>query len=193
MTFGGGDSTSGARSATAAGRVRRLDRRALDAGINFIDTADVYAQGAVGADHRPGAEEPRRRARTTSSSRPRCSARRARARTRAARRAATSSTAVKASLKRLQLDHVDLYQIHGFDPATPIEETVRALDTLVAAGPRALRRRLELGGVADRQGARHLASGSAWRASSRCRPTTRSPAATSSASSSRCCRAKASA
>jgi aryl-alcohol dehydrogenase-like predicted oxidoreductase len=39
---------------------------------------------------------------------------------------------VKASLKRLQLDHVDLYQIHGFDPATPIEETVRALDSWCA-------------------------------------------------------------
>src|SRR6185295_5061634 len=36
--------------------------------------------------------------------------------------------------KRLQLDHVDLYQIHGFDPATPIEETVRALDTMVQHG-----------------------------------------------------------
>jgi aryl-alcohol dehydrogenase-like predicted oxidoreductase len=41
---------------------------------------------------------------------------------------------VKASLQRLQLDHIDLYQIHGFDPATPIEETVRALDTLVQQG-----------------------------------------------------------
>ncbi|WP_246689722.1 aldo/keto reductase, partial [Methylobacterium sp. WL116] len=35
---------------------------------------------------------------------------------------------------RLQLDHIDLYQIHGFDPATPIEETVRALDILVQHG-----------------------------------------------------------
>jgi aryl-alcohol dehydrogenase-like predicted oxidoreductase len=42
--------------------------------------------------------------------------------------------AVKASLTRLQLDHIDLYQIHGFDPATPIEETLRALDTLVQQG-----------------------------------------------------------
>jgi aryl-alcohol dehydrogenase-like predicted oxidoreductase len=42
--------------------------------------------------------------------------------------------AVKASLKRLQLEHIDLYQIHGFDPATPIEETVRALDQLVRQG-----------------------------------------------------------
>jgi aryl-alcohol dehydrogenase-like predicted oxidoreductase len=41
---------------------------------------------------------------------------------------------IKASLKRMQLDHIDLYQIHGFDPATPIEETVRALDTLVQHG-----------------------------------------------------------
>jgi len=41
---------------------------------------------------------------------------------------------IEGSLKRLGLDHVDLYQIHGFDPATPIEETVRALDTLVQHG-----------------------------------------------------------
>lgn len=41
---------------------------------------------------------------------------------------------VKASLKRLKLDHIDLYQIHGFDPATPTEETVRALYTLVQHG-----------------------------------------------------------
>ena len=42
--------------------------------------------------------------------------------------------ACKSSLKRLQLDHIDLYQIHGFDPATPIEETLGALDTLVKHG-----------------------------------------------------------
>ena len=42
--------------------------------------------------------------------------------------------AVKASLKRLQLDHIDLYQIHAFDAATPIEETMRALDRLVRDG-----------------------------------------------------------
>jgi aryl-alcohol dehydrogenase-like predicted oxidoreductase len=41
---------------------------------------------------------------------------------------------VKASLKRLQLDHIDLYQVHGFDAATPVEETVRALDSLVQHG-----------------------------------------------------------
>ena len=41
---------------------------------------------------------------------------------------------VKRSLARLGTDHIDLYQIHGFDPATPIEETVRALDDLVRQG-----------------------------------------------------------
>ena len=41
---------------------------------------------------------------------------------------------VKESLRRLQLDHIDLYQLHGFDPATPIEETLSALDTLVQQG-----------------------------------------------------------
>ena len=41
---------------------------------------------------------------------------------------------IDGSLKRLGLDHVDLYQIHGFDPATPIEETVRALDDVVRSG-----------------------------------------------------------
>jgi aryl-alcohol dehydrogenase-like predicted oxidoreductase len=42
--------------------------------------------------------------------------------------------AVEASLRRLQTDHIDLYQIHGNDAVTPVEETLRALDTLVQQG-----------------------------------------------------------
>jgi len=42
--------------------------------------------------------------------------------------------AVEASLRRLQTDYIDLYQIHNFDPGTPLEETLRALDDLVRAG-----------------------------------------------------------
>jgi aryl-alcohol dehydrogenase (NADP+) len=42
--------------------------------------------------------------------------------------------AIDASLKRLQTDYVDLYQLHGFDPATPIDEALEALDTVVRSG-----------------------------------------------------------
>jgi aryl-alcohol dehydrogenase-like predicted oxidoreductase len=41
---------------------------------------------------------------------------------------------VEASLRRLQTDHIDLYQIHGNDSVTPVDETIRALDTLVQQG-----------------------------------------------------------
>ena len=60
------------------------------------------------------------------------------------------------------------------------------------ARPCPLRRRLELGRVADHEGARHLRAARPRALRERCRPTTRSPGATSSASSCRCCRAKAS-
>ncbi len=42
--------------------------------------------------------------------------------------------AIDASLKRLQTDYVDLYQLHGFDPGTPIDEALEALDTVVKSG-----------------------------------------------------------
>ena len=58
----------------------------------------------------------------------------ARARTAAASRASTSSPAIDASLARLGMDYVDLYQIHRFDPLTPVEETMEALHDVVRAG-----------------------------------------------------------
>lgn len=39
-----------------------------------------------------------------------------------------------ASLKRLQLDHIDLYQLHGFDPVTPLEEVLHTLNDMVRSG-----------------------------------------------------------
>ncbi len=107
--------------------------RALDAGVNFIDTADVYSEGL--------SEEITGRA-IVNSGRKRTDivlATKALGQVgpgpndRGASRGHIMD-AVKASLKRLGTDYIDLYQIHGFDPLTPVEETVRALDDLVRQG-----------------------------------------------------------
>jgi aryl-alcohol dehydrogenase-like predicted oxidoreductase len=114
---------------------RAITHAAIDAGITFFDVADIYGpepgvsesmlgevlgdnrddivlatkfgmdmQGANGADH--GVRGSRRYIRR----------------------------AVEASLRRLQTDHIDLYQMHEPDPVTPIEETLTALQELVAEG-----------------------------------------------------------
>ena len=157
MTFGGGRRHLGQHRHAAAGGRRQARRPFARCGHQFHRYRRRLRRRPVGDHHRPGAEEPQgaareRRRRDEDSWRNRHQERRIRA----ARRAITSSTASRRVCKRLQLDHVDLYQIHGFDPATPIEETLRALDNLVAARACALYRRVELGGVADREGARHF-------------------------------------
>ncbi len=134
MTFGGGDSMWGKIGDLDQTAAENLIGQALDGGVNFIDTADVYSEGR--------SEEMTGRA-LRSLNVPRENVVVA---TKAYGPTGTEGPnskglsrghiidAVKASLKRLQLDHIDLYQMHGFDPATPIEETVRALDTLVQHG-----------------------------------------------------------
>jgi len=105
----------------------------LDAGVNFIDTADVYSEGE---------SEKLLGAALKSLNRPReqlIVATKVRGRTGPGPNQVGLSrghilSSVDASLKRLQLDYIDLYQIHGVDQETPIEETVRALDDLVRAG-----------------------------------------------------------
>ncbi|MGN6525153.1 MAG: aldo/keto reductase [Burkholderiaceae bacterium] len=135
MTFGGSDETGiwGHIGRLQQGDAERLVGQALDAGINFIDTADVYANGAseqITGQALKNLKVPRDRVvvatKVFGETGPG-------ANMRGASRGHILD-GVKASLKRLQLDHVDLYQIHGFDPATPIEETVRALDQLVRQG-----------------------------------------------------------
>ena len=105
--------------------------RFLDAGGNFVDTADVYADGRVRADPRHGARLParRRRARDQGAVRDR-----PRARTMSVLSPAHIRDAVEASLRRLRTDRIDLYQIHCWDPRTPLEETVSTLDDLVREG-----------------------------------------------------------
>ncbi len=134
MTFGGGEEGIWAH----IGRLQQSDAErivgsALDAGINFIDTADVYA-GGCSEEITGQALKNLKVARESVVVATKVFGETA---TTANARGATRSHIVaglKESLRRLQLDHVDLYQIHGFDPATPIEETVRALDTMVQHG-----------------------------------------------------------
>ncbi len=133
MTFGGGEGIWGQIGALQQADAERLIGQALDAGINFIDTADVYAAGAseqITGQALKNLKVPREDV---------VVATKVFGETGAGPNARGASRShildgVKASLKRLQLDHIDLYQIHGFDPATPIEETVRALDQLVRHG-----------------------------------------------------------
>ena len=132
MTFGGAgffEYMGGLKLDEAA----PLVKVAVDAGVNFIDTANVYSNGLseevtgqavqqLGiARHEivlatkafgPMGEGPNQRGLSRTH----------------------LIEACKSSLKRLGTDYIDLYQVHGFDAATPIEETLRALDTLVAHG-----------------------------------------------------------
>jgi aryl-alcohol dehydrogenase-like predicted oxidoreductase len=133
MTFHGG-----AEWWRAIGRVEQADadrlvETALAAGVNFIDTADVYSEGnsermlgqslknlgvrresVVIATKAYGAIGPGPNDRGASRGH--------------------LMDAVRGSLERLGTDHIDLYQIHGFDAVTPVEETLRALDDLVSEG-----------------------------------------------------------
>lgn len=133
MTFGGGEGIWKQIGDLQQGDSERLVGRALDAGINFIDTADVYSEGLseqITGQALKNLKVPRDQVVVaTKVFGPTGEFPNARGASRY-----HIIDGVKASLKRMQLDHVDLYQIHGFDPATPIEETVRALDTLVQHG-----------------------------------------------------------
>ena len=111
---------------------RPFIRRALDLGINFFDTANVYSDGSseeiVGRallDYAPRAEI--------------VIATKVHGRMHKGPNGAGLSrkailNEIDASLKRLGTDHVDLYQIHRWDDATPIEETLEALHDVVKAG-----------------------------------------------------------
>src|SRR5512140_1367767 len=133
MTFGGSEGMWEKIGTLQQSDAERLVGQAIDAGINFIDTADVYASGVseqITGQALKNLKVPRENVvvatKVFGETGPGPNS-----------RGATRGhimDGIKASLKRLQLDHIDLYQIHGFDPATPIEETVRALDQLVRHG-----------------------------------------------------------
>ncbi len=105
---------------------------ALEKGINFFDTADMYS---VGESERVTGKALKQYARrdevviATKVYNPMGEGPNDRGLSRK-----HILDAIDASLKRLGVDHVDLYQIHRFDPETPVEETLEALDDVVRAG-----------------------------------------------------------
>jgi len=139
MTFGGEGTLTGGVQWSQIGALQQSDAdrlvgRSLDAGINFIDTADVYSEGqseVITGRALKNLKVPRENVVVATKVFGETDARDANSRG-ASRHHIMAG--VKASLARLQLDHIDLYQIHGFDPATPVEETMRALDDLVRQG-----------------------------------------------------------
>jgi len=133
MTFHGGTGLFRAIGTVDQAGAAALVKASIDAGINFFDTADVYSEGesekALGQSLK-NLNIPRTEV---------VIATKVFGRTGPGRNDVGASRghimdAVDASLRRLQTDHIDLYQIHGNDAITPIEETLRALDTLVQQG-----------------------------------------------------------
>ncbi|MEX1660359.1 aldo/keto reductase [Thioclava sp. 15-R06ZXC-3] len=133
MTFGGSDGIWGQIGQLGQKEADDLVKTALDAGINFIDTANVYAGGEseriLGQSLKNLGVAREDVVIATKVLGPMGEGVNARGASRY-----HIMDQCKASLERLQLDHIDLYQIHGFDPHTPIEETLEALDTLVRHG-----------------------------------------------------------
>jgi 1-deoxyxylulose-5-phosphate synthase len=112
---------------------RPFFRRAWDAGINFFDTADMYSDGVseeiLGRALKELAIPRERVIVATKVFNPMGPTANEKGLSRKHIRHALDN-----SLRRLQLDYVDLYQIHRFDPTTPVEETLEALDAAVRAG-----------------------------------------------------------
>jgi len=108
-------------------------KQAFDAGVNFIDTANVYSEG--GSETLVGQALaklglPREDLVVATKVRVRMGPQP----NRVGLTRAHIMNELDASLRRLQLDHVDLYQIHGVDQVTPLEETLRALEDIVRSG-----------------------------------------------------------
>jgi aryl-alcohol dehydrogenase-like predicted oxidoreductase len=133
MTFGGGSGMWQAIGRLNQDEARALVSAAFDAGVNFLDTADVYSEGdserLVGAALK-ALGRPREQVVIATKVRGRVGP----GVNQVGLSRAHIMASIDASLQRLGLEHVDLYQIHGFDPVTPIEETLRALDDVVRAG-----------------------------------------------------------
>jgi len=133
MTFGATEGRWAAMGHLDQSAADGIVKAALEAGINFFDTANVYSEGtseeSLGQAFQNLGVPREDVVIATKVLGPMGSGINARGLSRG-----HIMDQIEASLDRLQTDHIDLYQVHGFDPTTPIDETVRALDDLVRQG-----------------------------------------------------------
>jgi aryl-alcohol dehydrogenase-like predicted oxidoreductase len=133
MTFGGGSGFWQAIGRVQIDEVCTLVKKSFDAGINFIDTANVYSQGQsetlTGEALRRLSLPRDELIIATKATGSMSEAPNGRGQSRY-----HLMSALDASLVRLQLDHVDLYQLHGFDTLTPLEEVLSTLNDMVRSG-----------------------------------------------------------
>jgi aryl-alcohol dehydrogenase-like predicted oxidoreductase len=133
MTFHGGQGFWKAIGTVDQAGADELIKASIDAGINFFDTADVYSEGESEKSLGQSLKN------LNVARKDVVLATKVFGRVGPGRNDVGASRghildAVEASLRRLQTDYIDLYQIHGDDSVTPLEETLRALDTLVNQG-----------------------------------------------------------
>lgn len=132
MTFGGNDFWKVVGDLDQKGATGIVSR-SLEAGVNFIDTADVYSEGR--SEELTGQalkDIGVRRSDVVIATK--CYGRVGKGPNDIGASRGHIMDAVERSLKRLQTDHIDLYQIHATDTVTPVEETMAALDNLVSRG-----------------------------------------------------------
>jgi len=133
MTFSGGTGFWKTIGTVDQAGADELIKASLEAGINFLDTADAYSEGEsekiLGQSLRN-----LNIARKDVVIATKVYSRVGQGRNDVGASRGHIMDGVDASLRRLQTDHIDLYQIHANDAVTPVEETLRALDSLVAQG-----------------------------------------------------------
>src|SRR5271169_5632459 len=127
MTFAGGEGVWKHIAGVDQAGADELMKASVEAGVNFIDTADVYTDGqseiTLGRSLKNLGIARKDLVIAT-----KVFGRMGKGRNDAGASRGHILDAVDASLTRLQTDYIDLYQVHGTDLVTPIEETIRALD-----------------------------------------------------------------
>ncbi|MDP9171244.1 MAG: aldo/keto reductase [Acidobacteriota bacterium] len=129
-TFGGAGEFFEAWGRTDVEEARKLLGICQDAGVNLIDTADIYSQGL--SEQILGEAVERHRHEWIISSK--ATFRMGEGPNNVGSSRHHLISACEDSLRRLRTDYIDIYHMHGFDPVTPIEETLSTLDQLVRSG-----------------------------------------------------------